>query len=291
MFENFEREYIETGDAEIALRRGGSGPPLVLLHGYPETGAMWHKVAPQLMDQFSVIIPDLRGYGYSNGPMSPSTEDYSNRSMAEDVVTVMEKLGYNRFQLAGHDRGGRVGYRLALDYPAYVKRLVTLDMIPTLESVERINSEAAMVRFHWFLMAQPHPFPETLIGNDPEYYIDFMLGRSGFDIFADEALSEYRDCFCDENMIRATCEDYRAGFSVDLDHDRVDREAGNQITCPTLALWGETGTRKGRPTDPLGIWERWASDVQGRALNCGHFLPEEIPDVVVREFDSFFEAE
>ncbi|GGN95689.1 alpha/beta fold hydrolase [Haloarcula pellucida] len=290
MFEEFEQEYIETDSADIALRRGGNGPPLVLLHGYPETGAMWNEVAPQLTDQFSVVIPDLRGYGRSNGPVSPSTADYSNRAMAEDVVTVMNELGYDRFQMAGHDRGGRVAYRLALDRPNHVERLVTLDMIPTLESVERMTCEAALVRFHWFFMAQPHPFPETLIGTDPEYYIEYMLGRSGLDIFADEALNEYRECFDDDDVIRATCEDYRAGFSIDPEHDRADREAGNQIECPMLALWGETGSRKGRPTDILGIWESWAKDVRGHPLDCGHYLPEEVPDDVARDLRSFFQG-
>jgi len=290
MFETFEREWIATADAEISLRRGGNGPPLVLLHGYPQTGATWNEVAPTLAEHFTVVVPDLRGYGRSDGPASPSTEDYSNRALARDVVEVMTEFGYERFQLAGHDRGGRVAYRLALDHPDRVKQLATLDVIPTLESVERISCESAMTRFHWFLMAQSHPFPETLIGADPDFYLDFMIGRGGYEIYTDEALEEYRTCFRNEDVIRATCEEYRAGFEIDPEHDRADRSAGNTIGCPTLALWGETGSRKGRPEDTLGIWESWADEVRGKALESGHFLPEEVPDEVSRELAAFFEA-
>ncbi|MFC7133265.1 MULTISPECIES: alpha/beta fold hydrolase [Salinibaculum] len=284
MFEDFDTRVVETSDAEIHLRLGGDGPPLVLVHGYPQTHVAWHAVAPALAEQFSVVVPDLRGYGDSIGPDEPTTADYSNRAMGRDIVELMGRLGYDRFGLAGHDRGGRVAYRLALDHPDRVDRLAVLDMVPNVEKLDRFTPEMAEAAFHWFLLAQPSPLPERLIGNDPAFFIDTMFERwAGDGVLSPDAIAEYRRCFCEDDTIRAICADYRAGLSLDVEHDRQDREQGRQIACPVLSLWGTDGKSDLRP-----VWERWADDVTGAGIDSGHFIMEEAPEETRRHLADFF---
>lgn len=288
MFDSFERRRIDVDDATIALELGGDGPPLALLHGYPQTHVAWHEVAPALAERFTVVAPDLRGYGDSMGPADPTAADYSNRAMARDVVAVMKSLGFEQYHVAGHDRGARVGYRHALDHPDRVRRLAVLDITPTLEKAESIGYELARRSFHWLFLAQPHPFPETLIGHDPAFFLEYLLDNwAGLrDALDPAAVEEYRRCFRQESVVRASCEDYRAGLSVDLDHDRASRDAGERIECPLLVLWaGKTATT---PEGLLDIWERWGTDVRGGPLDCGHFLMEEAPNATLGELESFF---
>jgi haloacetate dehalogenase len=288
MFENFEQKRVELETAEINLEQAGDGPPLLLLHGYPQTHAMWHKVAPQLAERFTVVAPDLRGYGDSTGPTDPDTGDYSNRVMAEDMVSVMGMLGFDEYRIAGHDRGARVGYRFALDHPEKVEKLAVLDIVPTLETVERMDYEMAKGMYHWLFLAQPYPVPETLLNNVPAFYVDHLLENwsASAESFDPAAVSEYHRCFGEESVVRASCEDYRAGLSIDLDHDRASRDVGDRIECPLFVLWGDaSGTIS---FDPVEIWEQWATSVSGQALSCGHFVSEEAPNETVRELESFF---
>jgi len=278
MFPGFEEHRVDAGDAGIFLRRGGGGPPLVLLHGYPQTHVAWHEVAPRLAEEYTVVAPDLRGYGDSTGPEDPETADYANRAMADDIVALMADLGHEEFLLAGHDRGARVGYRLALDHSDRVRKLAALDIVPTLETAEMMDHAYAKAMYHWLFLAQPHPVPERLIGHEPEFYVDHLIGSWAEhpERLADEAVAAYHRAFRRDPVVRASCEDYRAGLSVDLEHDRATREAGERIGCPLLAVWGGgSGTVS---FDPLAVWERWADDVRGRGLDCGHFLMEEAPE-------------
>ena len=295
MFEGFTREWIETGEAEIHLVRGGEGPPLLLLHGYPQSHVCWHKVAPRLAETFSLVIPDLRGYGDSSGPApddgpGEENEAYSKRAMAEDMVEVMRTLGHERFALAGHDRGGRVAYRLALDTPETVTRLATLDIVPTLEMAERVDLGLAVSTYHWFFLAQPAPLPERLILGDPDFYLEHTLqswlGARGE--IAPAALAEYRRCFGEESVVRATCADYRAGLTSDLENDRADRAAGRRIACPLLALWGAESSEQKAALDFEAIWRGWAEDVTGVAIDAGHFLMEEAPEETAEALLRFF---
>lgn len=290
MFEGYERKRVKTSGAEIALVRGGEGPPLLLLHGYPQTRAIWHKVAPLLSPHFTLIIPDLRGYGASSKPESDSEHRaYSKRTMALDMVEAMAALGFPRFDLAGHDRGGRVAYRLALDHPERIRRLATLDIVPTLEQFERLNRFSARQAYHWYFLAQPAPFPETLIGRDPDFFLTHTLeswcGTPG--AFTPEALAAYCEAFRDPAMIHATCEDYRAGIACDCEYDEQDRKAARKIAAPMLALWGAHG-RPNRGMGLLEIWKTWAADVIGAPLDCGHFIPEERPDALAAQLNEFF---
>lgn len=290
MFEGFERRRVTVSEAEIDLVIGGSGPPLLLLHGYPQTRACWHKVAPGLAERFTVVAPDLRGYGASSKP--PAGTDhagYSKRTMARDQIEVMAALGFPTFRLAGHDRGGRVAYRLALDHPRRVVRLALLDIVPTLEQFAQVDKGAALGSYHWYFLAQTPGFPERLIGNDAEFFLRHTLetwcGTPG--AFTGDAMAEYVRAFKDPAVIHATCEDYRAGATIDCDLDRQDQERGNRITCPLLVLWGD----KGRPHKRRQVtetWARWATDVRAQGLPCGHFLPEEAPAETLRELLAFF---
>ncbi|MBI2766779.1 MAG: alpha/beta hydrolase [Chloroflexi bacterium] len=289
MFDRFQSRDIATTGTRIYLRIGGEGPPLLLLHGYPETGAMWHKIAPALARDFTVVIPDLRGYGRSGKPDSaPGHEPHSKRAMALDMVEVMGALGHERFALAGHDRGGRVSYRLALDHPGVLTRLAVLDIVPTLDTWEAMGMRQAMGSYHWLFLAQPARLPETLIGHDPLFYLDETLGRWTRDkaSFTPEALAEYQAAFNDPATIHACCEDYRAGATIDLELDRADRAAGRRITCPMLVLWGD----RGRPGEgsQLETWRGWAGDVRGQTVPGGHFLPEESPSETLAALQSFF---
>ncbi|MFN0040348.1 MAG: alpha/beta fold hydrolase, partial [Burkholderiales bacterium] len=233
VFNEYEQTEIDTGLVKIRARIGGHGPPLLLLHGNPQTHLMWHAIAGTLAQRFTVVATDLTGYGRSSKP--PSTADhvhYSKRSMARDQIAVMKTLGHSRFMVAGHDRGGRVGYRMALDAPEVVTRLAVLDVIPTAESFAHGGREFGMGYYHWFFLAQPAPLPERLIGADPEWFWRWHTARGQGEIFAPEAIADYLSCFQDPETIRAICEDYRAGASIDCDHDETDRKSGRRITCP-----------------------------------------------------------
>jgi haloacetate dehalogenase len=290
-FGGFDTLDVPTRETTIHLVRGGSGPPLLLLHGYPQTHVMWHRVAPRLAEHFTVVAPDLRGYGDSAKP--PGGADhmtYAKRTMARDQVEVMHALGFERYAVVGHDRGARVAYRMALDHPRCVRRLATLDIVPTHTTFNAVDRTMAMGTFHWFFLAQPHDLPERLIGGAPEYFLTTLLARwsgSGLAPFGAEALAEYVRCF-DAATIHATCEDYRAGATIDyaLDGEDLGRR---MIACPVLALWG-AGRRNRHRYDVLTEWRRWAADVRGHALDCGHFLPEEAPDETGAALSEFLTA-
>ncbi len=280
LFPGFEARRFQTRGAEIFARLGGQGPPLVLLHGYPQTHAMWHRLAPRLAQDFTLAILDLRGYGSSSIPGdSPDHFTYSKRAMGQDVCDVMDALGYSQFLLCGHDRGGRAAYRLALDEPARVAKLAVLDIVPTYDMWHGLTPELALRAFHWTFLAQPEPWPERMIGADPIGWLEDKIrswNASGA-VFTPEALAHYRAFFAEPERIHATCEDYRAGATYDLKADEEDRAAGRKIACPTLALWGSAGI-PAKGAGPLAIWRTWCTDIRGEAINCGHFLAEETPD-------------
>ena len=289
MFGNsFHSAKVETTGAEINLMHGGSGPPLLLLHGYPQTHVMWHAIAPHLANNFHVICPDLRGYGDSSAPASPADHSaYSKRAMAQDMVEVMASLGYSQFLSAGHDRGARVLHRMALDHPASVIKACVMDIAPTHYMFQQTDQQFAMGYYHWFFLIQPDGLPERMIGADPAYYLTEKLKRwSGPDtVFANEAMAEYIRCFSKPEVIHASCEDYRAAATIDLQHDEDDRH--KQITCPLLVLWGAKGFVH-RTYDVLAVWQEYAEQVEGTALDCGHFLPEEAPTAVCNQLLRFF---
>ncbi len=278
IFEGFSLEKIDLGEIEVRVRIGGAGPPLLLLHGAKQTHVMWHRVAPALAERFTVVAPDLRGYGLTTKPLStPDHFSYSKRVMAQDQIELMSGLGHARFSVAGHDRGGRVAYRLALDHPDAIRSLAVLDIIPTGEAFERGGREFGLGFYHWFFLAQPAPFPETLIGADPDWYWRWPSNVGSIQGYLDdEALDDYLTCFRDPETIRGLCEDYRAGATIDYEIDLADMNAGTKIRCPVLILWAEKGELN-EWYDPLDVWRRWADDVRGRALECGHYLPEEAP--------------
>jgi haloacetate dehalogenase len=287
MFEAFEQTQINTGGAIINLVRGGKGFPLLLLHGYPETHVMWHKIAPRLVREFTVVVPDLRGYGDSSKPGGdPDHYNYSKRAMAQDMVEVMTQLGFEEFFVVGHDRGARVGHRMALDHAERVKKLVVLDIAPTYKMYMTADKTFATIYYHWFFLIQPYDLPERLIGSQPEYYIRSCLTRWSVDAaaFTPEVVDEYVRCFSNPATIHATCEDYRASATIDLLHDEADMS--QKVICPLLALWSEKGF-VGRKYDVLETWRERASNVQGGVLPGGHFIPEEAPDetyYALREF-------
>jgi haloacetate dehalogenase len=286
LFPGFDSRRVRASGAGINLVIGGSGPPLLLLHGYPQTHAMWHKIAPRLAERFTVVCPDLRGYGDSDKPAGGSSHiNYSKRAMAQDQVEVMESLGYPRFALAGHDRGGRVAHRLTRDHPSRVERLVVLDIAPTSIMYAKTDKAFATAYYHWFFLIQPFDFPERLIGADSSYYLRTKLAAwsSGLRHFDAQAIAEYERCFSNPETIHATCEDYRAAAGIDLEHDAED---SNRVTCPMLALWGERGVVN-RLFKPLEDWKTVADDVKGHALASGHFLAEEAPDATVRAMLGF----
>lgn len=288
MFEGFQRERVETQDVEIELVYGGEGPPVLLLHGYPQTHAMWHLVGPELAEDFTVVALDLRGYGDSSKPFGDEDHStYSKRAMAADGVRVMEALGLDSFAVVGHDRGARVGHRMALDHPGRVTRLAVLDIVPTHHVYGTVGKDLATAYYHWFFFIQPYDLPETLIGADPAYYLRKKLGGWGtsLDTFAPEALAEYERCF-DAATIHASCEDYRAAASIDLVHDDADREDGREVACPLLALWGGRGVME-RIYDVEAVWREYARDVRGRPLDAGHFLAEEKPEETTQELANF----
>jgi len=291
MLEGFARKRIPTKEVAINVLHGGSGPALLLLHGYPQTHAMWRKVAPLLADRFTLVIPDLRGYGDSDKPRGlPDHANYSKRVMALDQVEVMAALGFERFAVAGHDRGARVAHRMALDHSQRVSRLAVLDIVPTRTMYARTTREFAKAYYHWFFLIQPAPFPETLIGANPEAYLrKHMGGRyAGLAPFAPDGWPEYLRCFSDPAAIHATCEDYRAAESIDLVHDDADF-GRRRIECPVLVLWGRHGVIE-RCFEPLADWREYAGAVSGNSLDCGHYLPEERAEETAQAFMRFFGA-
>lgn len=284
MFSGFREFSIDVDDVVISGRIGGDGPPLLLLHGFPQTHAMWHRVAPRLAEDFTVVATDLRGYGASGKPATtgPSGAEYSKRRMAQDQLQLMRLLGHDRFSIAGHDRGARCAYRLALDHPEAVQRIAVLDIVPTLDALAATDNDVAMGLWRWYFLAQPHPLPEMLIAAAPD---EFYFGRHRH-LFAPEALACYRHAIGDPETVRAMCDDYRAMFTHDLRHDQED--AGNRrIASPLLVLWGNRSSVD-RWHDVPSVWHRWATDVTARSLNCGHFLPEEAPEDTSKQIRIFF---
>ena len=287
MFEGFEGRRIRTSGATINLVKGGNGPPILLLHGYPQSHIMWHKIAPRLAQDFTVVAADLRGYGDSDKPRGgPDHLLYSKRAMAQDQVEVMQQLGFESFLLVGHDRGARVSHRLAKDHPQRVRKLAVLDIIPTHRMFQIVNKEMATNTYHWFFLIQPYDFPEKVIGAAADYFIRHRFERvkDAAKVFPPEAVAEYVRCFCDPATIHATCEDYRAGASIDLVHDEADLD--KKIRCPLLVLWSATGY-VGRTQDVLQVWGEYATDVRGHSLACGHYLAEEMADETCAALKTF----
>ena len=291
MLEGFVSSKVKTATGiEIHVTAGGKGRPLLLLHGYPQTHVMWHKIAPNLAERFTVVMPDLRGYGDSAKPAPDDTHlNYSKRAMAQDQIDVMRALGFSRFQAAGHDRGGRVLHRLCLDHPEAVERAAVLDIGPTASMYAHTDKAFATAYFHWFFLIQSRDLPERMIGADPDGWLERLFGtwsrRPG--VFTDDAVAEYARCFRDAACIAATCEDYRAAATIDLEHDSADAE--KRVTCPLLVLWGAEGV-VGKMFDALALWREKATDVRGRALPCGHFLPEEAPQETLAALQKFLVA-
>jgi haloacetate dehalogenase len=286
-FPGFEQRRIKTSGAEINLVTGGGGPPLLLLHGYPQTHVMWRKIAPRLAEEFTLVIPDLRGYGDSaTPPAGPDFAAYSKRALAQDQVETMHALGFERFRVAGHDRGARVTHRLLRDHPGHIESAALLDIVPTLYRFETIDQKAATGSFHWFFLIQPSPFPEQMIGASTELFLRKMLGLSGTPgAHEPEAYAEYLRCFGNPETIRATCDEYRAGAAIDLEHDRADRS--RKVAMPLLVLWGER-SGQGSGYDMLAVWREHAENVTGQPIRSGHFLPEEAPDDTYRALRDFF---
>ena len=291
MFEGFTRAEVETSGARIVTVHGGSGPALLLMHGNPFTHASWHKIAPRLAAEFTVVCTDLRGYGDSEKP--PGGKDhggYSFRAMAQDQVEVMATLGYERFYAAGHDRGARVLHRMCLDHPDKVARAAILDILPQHYLLNHVTRAWGTFSWHWFFMIQPYDLPERLMGADPDYFIRRKLAKTeqGLSFFGEEALAEYMRCFRHPATIHAMCEDYRATHTVDLAMDTLDFDAGRKVGCPVAVLWGATGG-VGRNHKTMEIWPLYATDIRrAAALPCGHYLSEEAPEETYRELRDFF---
>ena len=294
MMDDFTTAEIQTGDTIIFVRSSGSGPPILLLHGFPETHLMWRGVAPLLARRFTVVCADLRGYGRSACPVStPDHAPYAKRAMAQDMVAVMERLGFSRFSVAGHDRGGRVAYRMALDHANRVDRLAVLDIVPTETAWDRADARFALAFWPWSLLAQPDPLPERILAAAPEAIVDDALGGWGSPsaVFPREVRAAYVQALRDPTHAHAICEEYRAAASIDRQHDRADRAAGRRMTCPVLVLWSARGalhTWYGEESGPIALWRAWSDDVQGRALDGGHFFPEEVPEQTAEALSRFF---
>jgi haloacetate dehalogenase len=287
-FPGFRRQTVQTGGAAINVLVGGDGPPVLLLHGYPQTHVEWRKIAPELAKTYTVVLADLRGYGDSSKPQGGDNHfNYSKRAMAQDQVEVMEKLGFRRFAMVSHDRGSRVGHRLALDHPDRLIKLVTMDICPTHYMYKTADRQFATAYFHWFFLIQAAPFPETLIANNVDAFLKIFMGSAMPKSIEPEAYAEYRRCFSDPATIHATCEDYRAAATIDLVHDEADMD--RKISCPLLALWGATGI-VGRKYDVLAVWRDRAIQVSGKALPSGHWLTEEAPDDTLAEVTRFLAA-
>ena len=292
-FEGFDTRQVATNGAEVCLRTGGDpdAPPLLLLHGFPQTHVMWQRVAQRLKHDFFLVMPDLRGYGdSSHAPGLPDHSNYSKRSLAQDLVEVMDTLGFADFALCGHDRGGRVAHRLALDHPARISKLCVIDIAPTLDMYARTDFDFARAYYHWFHLIQPAPLPELMIGGNARAYLHAKLGgwgSAGLGHIEPEALAEYERCFCRAESIHTACEDYRASAGIDLAHDRESRARGEKIACDTLVLWGAHGVVQ-RLFDPLALWQaQCAASVTGWAMPAGHFIPEQLPEETAAALRSF----
>jgi haloacetate dehalogenase len=293
-WDDFDTMNVDTDEVTLFLRRAGSGPPLLLLHGFPETHLMWRFVAPRLASDFTVICPDLRGYGQSGCPPSaPDHSPYAKRAMARDMVSLMAGLGHERFSVAGHDRGGRVAYRLALDHPERIERLALLDIIATSDAWDRADMRLTLAFWPWSLLAQPEPLPERLLSAAPDAVVDDALAGWGSppSTFAPDIRAAYADALRDPVHVHAICEEYRAAASVDREHDLEDRRNGRRIRCPLLVLWSSSGALGGWYADeggPLALWRRWAEDVRGRPIDGGHFFPEDRPEETAKILGEFF---
>ena len=296
MFDGFETRLVNLESTTIFAKIGGNGPCLLLLHGFPETHLMWRDIAPALSKKFSVVCADLRGYGQSGTPPSePDHGPYTKRAMADDMVRLMKRLGHDRFMVAGHDRGGRVAYRMALDHPAIVQKLAVLDVISTADAWDRADARFSLSFWPWSLLAQPAPLPEELLGAAPDAVIQSVLSGWGSpsSIFPQAVRESYEAMLGDRERIHAICEDYRAAATLDHDHDIADRAVGNRIKCPFLTLWSSTGALAqwyAEEGGPLAIWQRWCDHVEGHPVEGGHFFPEEFPSETAREFVEFFGA-
>jgi haloacetate dehalogenase len=294
LFPGFEHRQVTVADGiDIAVTLGGSGPPLLLLHGHPQTRAIWHRIATPLARHFTLVAADLRGYGDSSKPAgAPDHDNYSKRTMARDQVALMKQLGFERFGVLAHDRGARVAHRLAIDHPAAVNRLVLLDIAPTLAMYELTGENFARSYWHWFFLIQPAPLPERLIEADPAAYVRDVMGRrsAGLAPFDPRALSEYQRCIALPGAAHGLCEDYRAAADIDLRQDRADRDAGRLLETPLLVLWGEQGVVH-RCFRPLAEWRRVAREVHGEALPCGHYIPEEAADELLQRALPFLAGE
>lgn len=291
LFPDFESHWIEVNGVKIMTRKGGSGRPLLLLHGHPQTHAIWHRVAQQLAKSFTVVMTDLRGYGDSSKPQgTPDHLNYSKRVMALDQIEVMRHFGFAEFDVLAHDRGARVAHRLALDHPKAVKRLVLLDIAPTLAMYEKTSNQFARSYWHWFFLIQPAPMPERLIEADPAAYVRDVLGRrsAGLAPFDARALAEYVRCLELPGTAHGLCEDYRASAGIDLVHDQLDLDEKNFVKQPLLVLWGEQGVVH-QCFEPLKEWSKVAVNVQGKALHCGHYIPEEAPELLLQQVQLFLD--
>ena len=292
-FAGFESLQLEVGPVEIHVRTAGSGPALLLLHGYPESSLIWRNVAPSLAENFTVVATDLRGYGESSTPPDDALhETYSKRSMATDQAKVMELLGHHEFMVAGHDRGGRVAHRLALDFPTRITSVAVLDIVPTLHMFENVDREMAQSYFHWFFLNQGNGVPEQLINADPQAWIAsrFSGRHLGQSAVEPSAISEYTNFFRDPAHVAASCADYRAAASIDLDHDRADRKSKRRITAPLLSMWGQ-GSYVGRNFDSVEIWKNYADQVTGIEAPSDHYIPEEAPSFTAEVLKQFFSSE
>jgi haloacetate dehalogenase len=290
MFAGFQKEQRQVNGVNISYRRGGSGPALLLLHGHPQTHVIWHKVAEQLAEVFTVVAADLRGYGDSDRPPADGEHfSYSKREMALDAVELMASLGFAQFSVLAHDRGARVAHRLVLDHPQAVRQMVLLDIAPTLSMYAQTDEAFARAYWHWFFLIRPAPLPESLIEANPELYLRSVMGSrsAGLKPFTDQAFAEYLRCLQRPGSARGICEDYRASAGIDLEHDRADIAAGNHLALPLLVLWGAEGT-VGRCFVPLEEWQQVAEDVRGEALPCGHYIAEEVPELLLEKVLSFF---
>ena len=291
LFPDFRRQWVQVDDeVGIAVTMGGSGPAMLLLHGHPQTHAIWHRVAPRLAETQTLVMADLRGYGDSSKvPGDPDHDNYSKRVMAADMLAVMHSLGFDRFDVLAHDRGARVAHRLGVDHPSVVRRMVLLDIAPTLAMYEQTGEAFARAYWHWFFLIQPAPLPERLIEADPAAYVRDVMGRrsAGLGPFDPRALLEYERCLAIRGTAHAICEDYRAAAGIDLEHDRADREVGRRLTRPVLTLWGAEGVVH-RCFAPLQEWRKVATDVRGGPLPCGHYIAEEAPEALLEQVIPFF---
>jgi haloacetate dehalogenase len=293
LYKGFATHWIDTNAGKIFARSHGEGQALLLLHGFPQTHVMWHKIAAKLAESFKVVVMDLRGYGWSSAPHSDQGEFYTKRLMAEDAIEVMRQLGHLRFSMAGHDRGGRVAYRLALDHPERVDRLAVLDIVPTAAMWRNMDALNAQKSYHWLFLAQPEPLPERLIGPNAHYFLEHTLrswtAAKDLETFDPRALNHYRAAYNEPSRIHAACEDYRAGATFDRNLDEADFASGHKISVPLYALWGDKGI-PARGFSPLEVWRLWAHQAAGSAIKSGHFLAEENPEATLEVLTNFFKA-